>query len=420
MYTFTAICRRIKIWWNTPCYYSIVNGMPPVYESEEELQELLTDLKKQTDIIDINMNKKTIITILLALVALAGQGQVHYRIEGNIDMPKFTGVMEIKDVLKQQSIDTIKVVNGIITPKEGTLPEMAMCLLADTTKTFVQTDSVPQKKSKLTLGTLFIDNGTIKVEGLNGHGLQQSGTSISNEIAAFNQRMAEIQREYEEESVDRKSAMTALLCDVISRHSDDVYGIYVLVNEGRWYLDARQWLELYDKLIQDNGEYIGKTPYLADDLKRTSEKYKRLISMPPTDEGCKFVDFAVEYDGKTTRLSDYMGRGKYVLVDFWGSWCGACKYEIPSIISAYNKYKSKGLEVVGIAVWDKPEDTLKAIDEMQIPYPQILNTQKIATDLYGIKGIPETILFAPDGTILARGLRGEKIEKKLAEIFKNK
>ena len=74
------------------------------------------------------MNKKTIITILLALVAMAGQGQVHYRIEGNIDMPKFTGVMEIKDVLKQQSIDTIKVVNGIITPKEGTLPEMAMCL----------------------------------------------------------------------------------------------------------------------------------------------------------------------------------------------------------------------------------------------------------------------------------------------------
>ena len=72
---------------------------------------------------------------------------------------------------------------------------------------------------------------------------------------------------------------------------------------------------------------------------------------------------------------------------------------------------------MGIAVWDKPEDTLKAIDEMQIPYPRILNTQKIATDLYGIKGIPETILFAPDGTILARGLRGEELEAKLAEIF---
>ena len=173
------------------------------------------------------MNKQTIITILFVLVTIAGQGQIHYRLEGNIGIPEFTGVMELKDVLKQQSIDTIKVVNGIITPKEGTLPEMAMCLLADTTKTFVQTDSVPQKKSKLTLGTLFIDNGTIKVEGLNGHGLQQSGTSISNEIAAFNQRMVEIQREYEEESADRKSAMTALLCDVISRHSNDVYGIRI-------------------------------------------------------------------------------------------------------------------------------------------------------------------------------------------------
>ena len=75
-----------------------------------------------------NMNKKSIITLLVALVSITGQGQVHFRIEGNIGMPDFTGVMEIKDVLKQQSVDTIKVVNGIITPKEGTLPEMAMCL----------------------------------------------------------------------------------------------------------------------------------------------------------------------------------------------------------------------------------------------------------------------------------------------------
>jgi peroxiredoxin len=90
--------------------------------------------------------------------------------------------------------------------------------------------------------------------------------------------------------------------------------------------------------------------------------------------------------------------------------------EIPNLIAAYNKYKQKGLQVLGVAAWDKPEDSKKAIAEEQIPYPQIINSQKIATDAYGISGIPEIILFGPDGTIIARGLRGEKIEQKLAEI----
>jgi thiol-disulfide isomerase/thioredoxin len=145
------------------------------------------------------------------------------------------------------------------------------------------------------------------------------------------------------------------------------------------------------------------------------ERLNKLLTRP--QEGDRFRDFAVEYDGKTTRLSDFVGRGKYVLVDFWASWCGPCRKEIPSIIAAHEKYKDRNFTALGVAVKDKPEATLRAIKDEAIPYPQILNTQAIASELYGIDAIPEIILFAPNGTILARGLRGNEIEKKLAEIF---
>ncbi|MBQ0021279.1 MAG: AhpC/TSA family protein [Bacteroidales bacterium] len=127
-------------------------------------------------------------------------------------------------------------------------------------------------------------------------------------------------------------------------------------------------------------------------------------------EGKMFVDFEAEYNGKVQKLSDYVGKGKYVLVDFWASWCGPCKAEIPNLIEVYNKYKGDKFMVLGVATWDKPKDTEKAIEQMKIPYPQIMNAQKAGSDAYGILGIPQIILFGPDGTILKRDLRGEVIE----------
>ena len=76
-----------------------------------------------------------------------------------------------------------------------------------------------------------------------------------------------------------------------------------------------------------------------------------------------FKDFAVECDDKTVHLSDYVGRGQYVLADFWASWCGPCLREIPNVIAVYNKYKDCGLKVLGIAVWEEPDESLKVIEK---------------------------------------------------------
>ena len=119
-----------------------------------------------------------------------------------------------------------------------------------------------------------------------------------------------------------------------------------------------------------------------------------------------------------TKLSDYVGKGKYVLVDFWASWCGPCRAEIPNLIKVYNQYKGKKFEVLGVATWDEPDDTKKAIEELKIPYPQMLNAQKAGSNAYGITGIPQIILFGPDGTIVKRNLRGDAIEKTVAEVLK--
>lgn len=109
---------------------------------------------------------------------------------------------------------------------------------------------------------------------------------------------------------------------------------------------------------------------------------------------------------------------KPIVLDFWASWCGPCRAEIPNLIKVYNQYKGEKFEVLGVATWDKPEDTKKAIEQMGIPYPQMLNAQKAGSDAYGISGIPQIILFGPDGKIVKRNLRGEAIEKTVAELLK--
>ena len=124
---------------------------------------------------------------------------------------------------------------------------------------------------------------------------------------------------------------------------------------------------------------------------------------------------------KDVTLSQWVGKGNYVLVDFWASWCGPCRKEMPYVITAYEQFHPKGFEVVGVSFDQKKDAWINAIQQMGMQWPQMSDLKGwkcAASDLYGVSSIPSNVLVDPQGKIVAMDLRGEKLLNKLKEIYK--
>lgn len=195
----------------------------------------------------------------------------------------------------------------------------------------------------------------------------------------------------------------------LKEHPNDAIGLIALQN-----------------LLGMEGVTVAKAEALlqqAGDRLRAEESITKMVArlrrVEATQAGAQFVDFeGVDDANKAVRLSDYVGKGHYVLVDFWASWCGPCRREIGHLKKVRDAYTDKGLVILGTVVWDEMEDHLKAMKELEITWPQIFNKTE-ATELYGIAGIPQIILFDPAGKIVARDLRGEEINKLLDKALQD-
>ena len=126
-------------------------------------------------------------------------------------------------------------------------------------------------------------------------------------------------------------------------------------------------------------------------------------------------------NGKMRKLSDYVGKGKYVLIDFWASWCGPCRREMPNVKKLYDAYKSKGFDIVGLSLDQDKAAWLAAIKKLDLPWHHLSDLKywdSLAASTYGINSIPATLLIGPDGKVIASGLDAEGVAKKLDELLK--
>ncbi|MBQ7539808.1 MAG: AhpC/TSA family protein [Bacteroidaceae bacterium] len=259
--------------------------------------------------------------------------------------------------------------------------------------------------------------GNTENEGLNAW--QKKEKAMAGVIQEKMKRLSEYQQNGQEPPAelveDLRATYTKVTGDlgaeakvVLADNTDKRYPAYVLAS---MYSLVDQ--DFVVDLQQRNPVYMQEE--LAQGVVKQIEGWKR------QQVGKMFTDIEMaDTAGVMHKLSEYVGKGNYVLIDFWASWCGPCMKEVPNVIAAYEKYHPKGFDIVGLSLDNSADAWKGAIVRKQLPWHNLSDLQgwkNEAAQLYGVTAIPQTLLIAPDGTIAANGLHGEGLKEKLAEIY---
>lgn len=360
--------------------------------------------------------KKIIYLFTAVLLLAACNEQKGYVITGTVEGGADGDTVFLQKVENRQlvKVDTATITNGEFTFKGA----------QDTAENRYITYN-PTGKNALRMD-FFLENGKINIQLTTDNDVA-TGTpnndiyqEIRSQISELNKELMTVYQSMSEATDEERTAIAQKMNELqekimditqtaIAQNITNPVGIHLL--KGNYYYMG---VEKLDPLISqitaeyDNDEVIIK-------IKENVEKMKL------TSVGQPFTDFEMETpEGKAIKLSDYVGKGKVVLVDFWASWCGPCRREMPNLVAAYAKYKNKGFEIVGVSLDQSADAWKESIQKLNMTWPQMSDLKYWnceGAQLYAISSIPHTLLIDGNGTIIARGLHGEGLQDKLAEIF---
>lgn len=249
-----------------------------------------------------------------------------------------------------------------------------------------------------------LEQGEVVIDQ-SGNMIQAHGTSLNDSLADF----------YSDASISWKdsAAYVKKTADFIAKNHDNSLAALMFLGSMNVKNNDLNVTEVYWKLLSPR----------IQSLTEVSTLYQRVIADSKCYEGMMLKDVELlegNTAAKKVRLSDYVGKGKYVLVDLWASWCSACRMGIPNVKAAYAAYKSKGLDCVSITVWDKRDRALNAMKEEAMPWTQLMDEKGTLGTSYGFNSIPRLYLFSPDGHLLKKDIPNNRLMEVLEQVLGSK
>ena len=374
--------------------------------------------------------KKILFALLLLQLGAFAQGKKKFTISG-----KYGSFSAPAKVYLEYEMNGKTIVDSVVL-KDGSFKFSGKAPVWPVEAALIFDTKGVGKRKSFEQATVYLEPGNIRFvsEGKSTLGAQITGTPSNNDYTDFNNlvdaafaKMTPEDRKFLEGKISPETTpdFETQLAGFKKRYSDLTLNAYVAFIQS--HPGARLSLDLLPKVAYDRDYTIVKPLFdgLSDKVKTSTEGVKfaeSLERMKHTGIGRTAPDFELpDTTGNMVKLSSF--RGKYVLLDFWASWCGPCRAENPNLVKIYQQFSTQNFTIIGVSL-DRPGNRaawLSAIKKDGLPWLQLSDLKcwdSPAAKLFGVQAIPQNFLIDPNGVIIGKTLMGKDLELKLKEIFK--